>query len=317
MNTKFFLILILTFIIGGIAPAVVAQEAIVADAAVDAITDAVETDFTSEVASIGGRAVLRADIESYAGKYGIAETREAFETIGPDVVSTMARVPANFKSEAFSFMAEDGTDSLYAFQSAARINIFEADGLPAGEAMVRYPGIAQDAIARDGLPAAEALDTLDSTDACRLDAMIDDGSLAKEGNVPTLLGRIANGGDKAFSVIWDNRIGLAKTAAVVGLFALAADGIGHVAHAIASAISGVGSAINTIRHSTVAAVVCLVALVGLLVGILTFRKAVVTMSQAIFRHFKSFLMRWRKAVPAATVDKPPSASTATSTHSAD
>lgn len=303
MNTKVFIVAALAVVVGGVAPAAIAQEVLAIDA-VDAIVDDVTTDFAPEVASMGGREVLEADIETYANDFGIVETRAVFETIGPDAVGVMNDVPANFKAEAFSFMAQDGRDSLYVLSSSTRLEIFQADGLPAAEAMARYPGIAQDAISQDGLPAAEAINALDPTDATRLDAMIDDGSLAKEGDAPTLLDRIAKGGDKTFAAIWKNRAGLLKLTAVVGVGGVAMDFLGHVGHAVSSAVSGVGAAITAVRKSPAAAFICLMVLTGVFLGILVARKAIGMFGSKLFRQFKALFTRRRHAAPAAANKKP-------------
>lgn len=307
MNRAILIAMTLVAAIGFATPMLAAQEVQIGEAAVDEVAEAVMGDFTSQVASMGGRAVLTADIRSYAEEFGMAETRSVFETIGPEAAGVMDDVPHSLKSEAFSFMAQDGRKSLYVLQSSARRELFQADGISAAEAMARYPGIAEDAIAKEGRPAAEAINALDRTDATRLDAMIDDGSLAKEGNESTLLGRIARGGETTFDQIWKHRIGLLKAggvgAVLVGGAGIALRGVGFLGHSVKSAVSGVAAA-SSATQSLLAAGVCLLVIAAILVGIIILFKSLPAIFKAVIARVKSRIIPRRRAAGTAA-PRPP------------
>ncbi len=218
-----------------------AQEAAAGEAVGELFTQ-VEHDFPAETAEIGGPNALRSEVETCTGEYGFAETSEVFQQIGPDAGQELDKVPTALRPDAFRIMATYGRQSLSIFESHEQLALFEAYGSPAAKAMILEPGIAEDAIAKDGLPAAEAMTKIGNPEAVELDHMIENGELAKEGEPAALLDRIAAGGNKTVAALWKNRRGLAAAGGVALL-------IGGIVHVVGSIVSSVGGAVMKAVHT--------------------------------------------------------------------
>lgn len=270
---------------------------------VEELVTQVASDFSTETAEIGGVDALQSEIETCTNEYGFAETSEVFQQIGPDAGQELDKVPTALRPDAFRIMATYGRQSLSIFESHEQLALFESYGSPAARAMILEPGIAEDAIAKDGLPAAEAMTKIGDPEAVELDHMIDTGELAKEGESATLLDRVAAGGNKTVAALWKNRKGLVA----VGVVALLFDGAAHLAGSAVSSVGGaIMDAVRTVatiqRHPFAGLAMILLIAAMVTVAVL----ASIHLWRFLKRAAKQVVIRLKKAAKAPKIPSQPS-----------
>ncbi len=198
--------LLLGLLLGG--GRVLAQEAPLIDGVME-LTESVAEGSAADTASIGGKQVLEKSIETCAKKFGLAETKRVFSTVGPEAVNVMENASGKEAPEVFKFMAKKGMDSLYVVGRPGRMAIFLKFGDAAGDAMLKQKGIAEAFINKFGEPAIGAMNAVNEQNAVRLGKMSASGELTAGGQPETLLKVVGKYGDKAMNFIWRHKGALA------------------------------------------------------------------------------------------------------------
>ncbi len=197
-------------LVGAIQPAL-AQEAIVAEGVEDIVSTVVRS-FGTEVAEDGGTAALRASMSECAERYGVAATKQVFETVGPEAGVLLRQVGPAGEDMAFALLRQNGEQAVRVLADSTSRELVEKYGVEAGDAMIAHPGVAEDVIAREGAPAIQAMNKLDNPDAIRLARLSKEGLLDQAGDSKGLLGVVGKYGNRAVEYIGQHKAALITAA---------------------------------------------------------------------------------------------------------
>jgi hypothetical protein len=96
------------------------------------------------------------------------------------------------------------------------LQLFVKHGDDVAEALVKHPGIAEDAVEKFGIPAAKAMATVGPRNGRRIAMMAaDGGDLIKIGRSDELLGVVGKFGNRAVDFIWKHKVELAAGATLI------------------------------------------------------------------------------------------------------
>jgi len=188
-------------------------------------------------AGIAGTA-LRDAAEAIFKKFGRGAAGETVEQIGDALGKATARygdaaIPllrnsghAGFKAletagekapDVIKLYTRKGDEALWVISEPKRLAIFIKHGDSAADALMKYPGIADDLIERFGSNAVGAVSSLTRQNAQHLAIAAEEGLLKASAKSPELLPVIRQYGDQAMDFIWKNK-GALTVAAVLGTF---------------------------------------------------------------------------------------------------
>ena len=182
----------------------------VAAEAVRETTEVVARKFGKEVAEESSEALLK-QIAEAGSKFG-EDGLEAVGKIGPRAFGKIASEAGGQAPMAVKLVAKYGDRAVWVISKPRSLAVFVKYGEEAATAVMKHPGVAEQAVERLGVPAARALNALSGAEARRLGMLIEDGAIKAGKPSAGLVDVVAKYGDKAMDFIWKNKGALAVTA---------------------------------------------------------------------------------------------------------
>lgn len=156
---------------------------------------------------------LAVRLESLAVKHG-DEVFAIARKSGPKAIRAVEQAGENAPT-ALRMLGRYGDEAISVVSQPKSLALAARYGDDAAEALIRHPGVAEEAIEGFGKSAATALKSLDGQNARRLAMLADEGTLAKMSRRDELLGVAGKYGNRAMDFIWRNKGTLALSAALV------------------------------------------------------------------------------------------------------
>ena len=175
----------------------------VASTAIRDTTEAVLRKFGKEVAEESAEAVSKRVAEAGA-KFG-TEGMEAIGKVGPRAFGKITVEAGEHASEAVKLTAKFGEQAVWVVSKPRGLAVFVKYGEEAATAVMKHPGVAEEAVERLGVPAARALNSVGGAEARRLGMMIEEGAIKAGEQSAGLLGVVEKYGDKAMEFIWKHK----------------------------------------------------------------------------------------------------------------
>ncbi len=179
----------------------------VASSAIRETSEVVMRTFGKEVAEESAEAVSKM-VTEIGAKFG-TEGLEAIGKVGPRAFGKITAEAGEHAPEVVKLTAKHGVQAVWIASKPRSLAVFVKYGEEAATAVMKHPGIAEDAVERLGIPAARALNSISSAEARRLGMMIEDGAIKASEQSAGLLDVVAKQGDKALDFIWRNKGSLA------------------------------------------------------------------------------------------------------------
>lgn len=162
-------------------------------------------------AAEGSAETLSRQAAEAGAKYG-EEGLVAFGKVGPRAFTKAIAEAGEQAPAVVKLTAKYGDEAVWVVSKPRGLAIFLKHGESAAAAVMKHPGIAEDAIERIGPSAAGALNSLSGPEARRLGMMIADGGITNSGESRRLLEVVAKYGDEGMDFIWKHKGALAVTA---------------------------------------------------------------------------------------------------------
>lgn len=180
-----------------------------ASGAIRETTEIVMQKFGIEVAEESAETVSKRVAEA-GSKFG-EEGLEAIGKVGPRIFTKITVEAGEHAPEVVKLTAKYGDRAVWVVSKPRGLAVFVKYGEEAATAVMKHPGVAEEAIERLGVPAAQALNAVSSAEARRLGMLIEDGAIKAGEQSAGLLDVVAKHGDKAMQFIWKNKGALAVT----------------------------------------------------------------------------------------------------------
>lgn len=234
----------------------------VAAGAIRETTEMVMRKFGKEVAEEGAEAVSKR-VAEVGAKFG-EEGLEAIGKVGPRAFGKITVEAGEHAPEVVKLTAKYGEGAVWIVSKPRGLAIFVKHGEEAAKAVMKHPGIAEEAVERLGVPAARALNAVGGAEARRLGMMIEDGAIKAGEQSAGLLGVVAKYGDKAMEFIWKNKGPLAVGATLAAFLHDPEPFIQGAKDLVVGVVTPIGTEIAKRTNWTPVMIVGIVAVVSLL-----------------------------------------------------
>jgi len=181
--------------------------AAVTSSAIRETTELITRNFGKEVAAESAEA-LGKQVTEVGAKYG-EEGLAALGKAGPRTFAKLTIEAGEHSSGAVKLMAKYGNEAVWVISRPKGMAIFIKYGEQGATAIMKHPGVAENAVDKLGVSAARALNAISTPQARRLGIMVEDGAIQAGGKSAELLEVVTKYGDRAMEFIWKNKGALA------------------------------------------------------------------------------------------------------------
>lgn len=160
-----------------------------------------------------GLETLAKRLEVLAVKHG-DEVYDVAKKLGPRTIRIVEEAGEN-GTKVVKLMAKYGDGAVvWVISRPNGMAIFLKYGDEAAETLIKHPAISEPVIESLGMSSIQALKSVSSDNARRIQMMMLDGELTKIGRTPEILNTVGKYGDRAMNFIWSNKGSLAVSAAL-------------------------------------------------------------------------------------------------------